>query len=65
MDPNTHYFELLKPNLESSLAKVSDIYAKFPVAATNGALKYASYKAIIDMKGNELSSDMNLSEYFQ
>ena len=63
MDPMTRRFELLQLEFDSAMAKVSDIFKQIPTAATEDVLQNATYKAIINAKGEELKQDSNLSDY--
>jgi len=63
MDPSTRRFELLQLEFDSEKAKVSDIFAQIPTAATEDILKKAKYRAAITTKGEEMKHDDDLSQY--
>ena len=63
MDPQSQSFEIVKLDFDSDTSKVSDIYTQIPNAATEHVLQTINYRAIIDIHGNELNSNSNLTEY--
>lgn len=63
MDPETRRFELLQLEFDSSFAKVSDIFTRIAISATEPSLKSQEYETLTDLKGQELQSTKNLAEY--